>query len=594
MQDHPPSQPSKILFMSEIVDVVGIHLSPPDLLRCILVCRAWNRLFIPHLYEILDDTLYAWPKTIRRRNDPGWFLDTFIKYGHLVRHLRTSWTVINKAASAARTCTRLRSLVVPQFESEYSSMEDKHPILSNPPKSSVPTLLPPYAHDRQRMSCQWLWLLIQQNSQTLQELSLYRVGYFSIYYNLVEILASCPHLSRLVIGWAPERLQTLLERSPQLQHFQCDFGGFDRVSFLMDSPASQLVTLRIAGGISRVSFFSLLRNLPSLEQFWIGSRYMDHASGSTPTDFRFAQSRLKGLHFTRRDTEENLLLMVSDILPWVPDLTDISLPCLSTELAESIVAHCSQLQAFRQSIVEESIYRGQGRNGAVNSAGILLANCPHLTVFDGPHYEIEVQDMLASLWICQGLEELRFQIIGVSRLSEEEEMDYRQGRLFQRLGWPLSEAETRAVERYESEIRQQHQQIYGQLSKLVHLKVLELGMEHRDVYSKYYQLRWFRRGAQTYADYGEPFPDTLELSLASGLGQLSTLKRLEVFGFESVDHRIDEEELWWMAETWPRLRVMRGLQEVKLPFLMHDGEKWYRRVFMQRLRPLVKHQKHPL
>lgn len=103
------------------------------------------------------------------------------------------------------------------------------------------------------------------------------------------------------------------------------------------------------------------------------------------------------------------------------------------------------------------------------------------------------------------------------------------------------------------------------------------------------------RGAQSYKDYGDPFPDTLELSLASGLDRLSTLTELEVFGFESVDHRIDEEELSWMAEKWPRLRVMRGLHELEdIPMLMHDGEKWHLRVFMQRLRPDVRHERRRL
>lgn len=36
------SSPSRTLFMSESTDVIGTHLSPPDLLSCILVCRTWN------------------------------------------------------------------------------------------------------------------------------------------------------------------------------------------------------------------------------------------------------------------------------------------------------------------------------------------------------------------------------------------------------------------------------------------------------------------------------------------------------------------------------------------------------------------------
>ncbi|KAF9290495.1 hypothetical protein BGZ88_007301, partial [Linnemannia elongata] len=60
------------------------------------------------------------------------------------------------------------------------------------------------------------------------------------------------------------------------------------------------------------------------------------------------------------------------------------------------------------------------------------------------------------------------------------------------------------------------------------------------------------------------FCNTLELSLESGLSQLGVLKNLEVFGFEGVDYRIKTKELSWMTESWPRLRVMRGLSNTNL------------------------------
>jgi hypothetical protein len=44
-------------------------------------------------------------------------------------------------------------------------------------------------------------------------------------------------------------------------------------------------------------------------------------------------------------------------------------------------------------------------------------------------------------------------------------------------------------------------------------------------------------------------PDTLELSLESGLGLLEALANLETIGFEGVDHRIGKLELEWMAKS---------------------------------------------
>lgn len=140
-------------------------------------------------------------------------------------------------------------------------------------------------------------------------------------------------------------------------------------------------------------------------------------------------------------------------------------------------------------------------------------------------------------------------------------MDYKQGLLFRRLNRTLSEAETKDLEKYEG-VQKQHCKIYGQLAKLVQLKVLELGTEYRYL-SVRLRYPMIQRGVQWYRDYGDPYLDTLELSLSSELKQLSTLAKLEVFGFESVDHRIDEDELRWMAKKWPRLRVMRGCMKMR-------------------------------
>ncbi|KAH7044431.1 hypothetical protein BKA57DRAFT_507806 [Linnemannia elongata] len=59
----------------------------------------------------------------------------------------------------------------------------------------------------------------------------------------------------------------------------------------------------------------------------------------------------------------------------------------------------------------------------------------------------------------------------------------------------------------------------------------------------------------------DPVKDTPELSLRSALGLLSYLKELEVFGFEGFDLQLGTKEVDWMAENWPALRMLRGLQK---------------------------------
>lgn len=51
----------------------------------------------------------------------------------------------------------------------------------------------------------------------------------------------------------------------------------------------------------------------------------------------------------------------------------------------------------------------------------------------------------------------------------------------------------------------------------------------------------------------------MELSLASRLGRLETLKGLEVFEFEGVGHRIGNPELEWMAVNWPHIESHAGI-----------------------------------
>lgn len=595
--------------MSETIDIIGTHLTPPDILSCMLVCRAWNTLFIPHLYDTLDDSLYAWPEfldlprkqtdatetTRGPRKDPDWILKIFTKYGHLIRRLRTKRYLFSDAA--AQTCTRLTSLASQKIYLAYPFIKRENPIPWHPSELSTALERPIGTTDRVWIGSHWLWRLVQQNTDTLQELELCDFVAMVKNDSLLDVLGLCHRLKRLMITWSNVPIQALLERMPQLRHYTYLDGVPLSTTLLLTSPMPHLVTLRIQGGITKMVFFSLLANLPNLQDLTTGSLYKNYTGhdGFPRSEIKFAPSRLQRLHFTERNygPEKDEHRMLSEILPWVPDLIQIGLTYLDHNTAIAIVFNCPRLQSFRHIARTSTIRRHCQDSGVVNSLGIVLCNSVLMTEFDGVRQEIEARSMLLNPWICEGLVVLRLQIIGVTRLTEEEEIDYRQGLLFRRLNRVLSEAETRALEKYEK-VREQHQMIYGQLAKLVHLTDLELGMEYRNLAVRW-GTRMIIRGAQIYKDYGDPFPDTLELSLASGLDRLSTLTKLEVFGFESVDHRIDEEELSWMAEKWPRLRVMRGLHELEnLPWLMHDGEKWHRRVFMQRLRPDVRHERRRL
>lgn len=52
--------------------------------------------------------------------------------------------------------------------------------------------------------------------------------------------------------------------------------------------------------------------------------------------------------------------------------------------------------------------------------------------------------------------------------------------------------------------------------------------------------------------------DGLHLSLDDGLGQLSTLRNLRFLRFTGLEQEMEEDDVRWMIEQWPELRVIQG------------------------------------
>ncbi|KAG0279012.1 hypothetical protein BGZ96_002104 [Linnemannia gamsii] len=52
--------------------------------------------------------------------------------------------------------------------------------------------------------------------------------------------------------------------------------------------------------------------------------------------------------------------------------------------------------------------------------------------------------------------------------------------------------------------------------------------------------------------------DGLHMSLDDGLSQLSTLKNLRFLRFTGLAQEMEEDDVWWMIEQWPELKVIQG------------------------------------
>ncbi|KAF9089854.1 hypothetical protein BGX29_011820, partial [Mortierella sp. GBA35] len=125
MPGHPPQ------LVPDILRLLGGLLTPPDLLSCVQVCRAWNEELIPSLWETIDDSLYMWPllldrydtKNSQHHKDGAWVRAIFSKHAHYIRHLRTSRKAVIAAVTEAKTCTKLRSLYIGDISERRAEAE---------------------------------------------------------------------------------------------------------------------------------------------------------------------------------------------------------------------------------------------------------------------------------------------------------------------------------------------------------------------------------------------------------------------------------------------------------------------------------------
>ncbi|KAK3815470.1 MAG: hypothetical protein J3Q66DRAFT_389294 [Benniella sp.] len=136
-------------------------------------------------------------------------------------------------------------------------------------------------------------------------------------------------------------------------------------------------------------------------------------------------------------------------------------------------------------------------------------------------------------WPCENsLTDLRIRISGIPRLDVVRDQ---RSKKRQPISWGFYPGEERVI---------QHR-VYERLSRFVNLEVLWLGHNSYD-----YEL----------LDCSDQY-ECLEMSLESGLDQLRGLKRLRVLNVSLMATRIGQKEAQWMAEQWPELRVIHGLED---------------------------------
>ncbi|KAF8945504.1 hypothetical protein BGZ47_002506 [Haplosporangium gracile] len=638
-------RPEDVVRLPEIVALLGPYLKAPDLFSCIQVCRLWNHLLIPWLWRSIDDSEHSWPTILSNHKNPesqgdkdaDWIRAIFTKYGHHIRELASQWGVILEVANTSSTCNHLESLRIGDLSTSKTwddnvdennsngnnvdangvtvhryqgpGPDPRHEAAIGPLLSPIfEGLLGPHRAQHRTVArqkqdwatAQHFWLLVRQNTQSLFSLGLNVSLDWLCSTNvdfIFDTLASLVNLVNLENDMLPLDPNVLLERLPGLLSYRTRLGILHNSNDLTRS-FGQLIYLEIWGLVPIRTFFTLLKYLPNLETL-----RMDEFAGT----LNFAlqdhlilentPSRLKTLRFRNpyARVDEQIANLV---IPWLPHLIEVSLTQLHPSTARALGTHCRKLEVVKQIDGGTTIYQDHiNQKPAVNTVGILLRECATLKVFDGIHHTLEATHMLKYPWACRDLETFRCQIIGIPRLTiaEQELLDSTDegSRLADSSdgdsgsNGSMDNVARAALSKKKQRGLELQLQVMDHLAGLTSLTVLDLGYEYRDLQSaqrkKELEPNW------TVKIEGEPALESLELTLATGLDRLSSLTRLEIFGFEGINHRIGKPELLWMATAWPKLKVLRGLHEDDLPSVVEDPERTKLREFMRELRVDVRH-----
>lgn len=212
--------------------------------------------------------------------------------------------------------------------------------------------------------------------------------------------------------------------------------------------------------------------------------------------------------------------------------------------AAAIASHCQELETFTLSDCPK-----------VNGAAVqrILCSAPNLLHVDivgmrKPAYgplQLHASDVVSSSWACKSLETLSVNIIGVPRPDVT----------VQHYGRPTSGALHSGTVEDSHDIQRRILAQIGMLTGLqeLHFGHNELSMEDRSRFE-----HDPANGIAVFED--DQFQLTcLELSLASGLDQLVGLKELQVLNVTRMAHRLGVSELEWMQENWPCLERLEGL-----------------------------------
>ncbi|KAK3820666.1 MAG: hypothetical protein JOS17DRAFT_793763 [Linnemannia elongata] len=638
-------------WLPEILDNVALYLNNKELFTCHLVSKQWYEQFLPYLWHTIDDKNYTWPnitpyyndinKTIQEIRNDGGIIQAFCKHGHLIRHLRIYHRVLVDVAFLAGTCTNILSIevfplhewkepVVPTTTSltTTSSTTTSTTTVDDKPHYKRPLLSPIFQGALKRdpslnrrdeekendfLTIQRFWLLVQQNQHGIRKLRL------DSYLQRLAQLVSVDFLRDIIIAIAGRHGQLreldngfpkinegmFIDQLPKLRKLKTvaffshvgSFGGdsdnnIPPIPHWTITEPLQLRSLHVTAPIMLRLVFIFLNRLPGLSTLRVTLLHRQISDLLTDKDvFTIMDGTPSSLQSLNIFLANDYRTVARHIPPWLPQLRKLTYRELVADTAKDLVRLCPLLEEFRDVNDGISIDPTAGKP-EMNVLGILLRGCANLKVIDAIQHRIEATEVVRYPWAATKLEIFRMQIVGVSRLTKDREGNLIRAMMAEAGGAGMDVHEDAMFRDHQQSLEQQRQ-VLERLASLTRLRVLDIGFEYRRtrlhfVNASVAPMEMFQ--GKKYRAYGGPIPDTLALTLESGLAQLARLKALEVFGFGGVDHHIEEGELKWMADSWPKLRVMRGLKFAELKEARPERRRDALREYMVSIRPDVQHE----
>jgi len=339
-------------------------------------------------------------------------------------------------------------------------------------------------------------------------------------------------------------------------------------------------------------FRQMLQRFPVLESATLGEVDGGNPVWDNPS-FKGDENDSFPLKFLTIHWSLQLGQPLSGIIEQCPCLVEIKLAYGCPDLLSALGKQCRSLQKV------SLIAYGECSKAAVD----ILINCPQLTELVCQEMRIHAEDILASKsWTCVGLRKLRCEIVGIPRLDTTMEIEtfkaatfkpappvlvsnnrlhtgghIRGGRLQKQQSDPVTsqppipakaiapatveEPVKRELTKDEIELvslsRMMQHKVFSRLAHFTRLQELHLGFMETSTRTHYPQLLDLHNRKCAFVDV--PVPDTLEFSLESGFDELASLRELRSITIKGNHHMIGAIELDWMAEHWPMLRLVSGV-----------------------------------